>query len=284
MQIYKKSVVTEIHYKKGEERLPENDNNKELMTTEKYLIFILTLFLHNYTFSQEQRLSDHNSIGWLVYTGTFRITPKFAIHTEYQWRRVDGLQNPQQNLLRTGVNYAVRKDVSLNAGYAFVETDPYGDFPNANAFSEHRIFEQVVIKNPLGKVDVSHRFTLEQRFIEKFSTQNGTTKTDWIFLNRMRYRLRTEIPLSGKSTDNNTWSIILLDELFINFGKNVGANVFDQNRLAALVGYKVNKNVKIEAGYLNQILQQGKKVEGKPIFQYNNGFMLATHLFFDAVK
>lgn len=114
--------------------------------------------------------------------------------------------------------------------------------------------------------------------------QNGANKTDLIFLNRMRYRLRTEIPLSGNSSENNTWSIILLDELFINFGKNVGANVFDQNRLGALVGYKINKNVKIEAGYLNQILQQGKRVEGKPVFQYNNGFMLTTHLLLDAVE
>ncbi|PIF62620.1 DUF2490 domain-containing protein [Flavobacterium sandaracinum] len=247
-------------------------------------IFILTLFLHNYTYSQEQRLSDHNSIGWLAYTGTLKIHPKIALHTEYQWRRVDGLKNPQQSLLPTGVNYALRKDVSLNAGYAFAETDPYGDYPNANAFSEHRMYEQIVLKNPIGKVEVSHRFTLEQRFLEKFITQNGVTNTDWVFLNRMRYRLRTEISIYKNSTDNNSVSIILLDEVFVGFGKNVGANVFDQNRLAALVGYKVNKNVKIEAGYLSQILQQGKRVNDKSVFQYNNGFMLTTHLSFDAVK
>jgi len=33
---------------------------------------------------------------------------------------------------------------------------------------------------------------------------------------------------------------------------------FDQNRLTTIVDCKVNKNVKIEAGYLSQILQQGK--------------------------
>ena len=254
------------------------------MKTAKYLIYILALLLHNHAFSQEQRLSDHNSIVWLAYTGTLKIKPKIALHLEYQWRRVDGLKNPQQNLLRTGVNYALRKDVSLNAGYAFAETSPYGDYPNANAFSEHRIFEQIVLKNSFGKGDVSHRFTLEQRFIEKFTTQNEETKTDWVFLNRMRYRFRTEVPVYKNSTDNNSWSIILMDEVFVGFGKNVGANVFDQNRLAALVGYKVNKNVKLEAGYLSQILQQGKRVNDKSVFQYNNGFLLTTHLSFDVVK
>lgn len=248
------------------------------------MFFFLLSVIGNNSFSQEQRLSDDNSIGWLAYTGTLKIHPKIALHTEYQWRRVDGLKNPQQSLLRTGVNYAVKKDVSLNVGYAFADTDSYGDYPNANAFSEHRIYEQIILKNPIGKVDVSHRFTLEQRFLEKFSTQNGETNTDWVFLNRMRYRVRTEIPIYKNSTDNNSWSIILLDEVFVGFGKNVAVNVFDQNRLAALVGYKVNKNVKIEAGYLSQILQQGKRVNDKSVFQYNNGFMLTTHLSFDAVK
>jgi hypothetical protein len=251
----------------------------------KQLMFFFTLIgICGHTFSQEQRLSDHNSIGWLAFTGTFKIHPKIALHTEYQWRRVDGLKNPQQSLLRTGMNYALRKDVSLNAGYAFAETDHYGDYPNVNAFSEHRIYEQIVLKNPIGKVDVSHRFTLEQRFIEKFSIQNGETNTDWVFLNRIRYRVRAEIPVYKNSTDNNSLSIILLDEVFVGFGKNVGANVFDQNRLAVLLGYKVNKNVKIEAGYLSQILQQGKRVNDKSVFQYNSGFMLTTHLSFDAMK
>lgn len=250
-----------------------------MMFLKQLMFFLVLTGIGGNSYSQEQRITDNNSIGWLAYTGTFKISPKIALHTEYQWRRVEGLKNPQQSLLRTGVNYALRKDVSLNVGYAFAETHPYGDYPNANAFSEHRMYEQIVLKNPIGKVDVSHRFTLEQRFIEKFLIQNGETRTDWVFLNRMRYRLRTEIPVYKKSL-----SIILLDEVFVGFGKNVGANVFDQNRLAALLGYKVNENIKIEAGYLSQILQQGKRVNDKSVFQYNNGFMLSTHLSFDAGK
>lgn len=240
--------------------------------------------LCSYSYSQEQRITDHNTIGWLAYSGSLKIHPKIAVLTEFQWRREDGFKNKQQNLLRTAVSYAVRKDLSLNIGYAFAETYPYGDYPNANAFSEHRVFEQIVLKNPIGKVEVAHRFTLEQRFLEKFLIQNGERNTDWVFLNRLRYRLRVEIPIAKSLSDNNRWSLALMDEVFVGFGKNVGANVFDQNRLAALIGYKVNKNLKIEAGYLSQILQQGKKVNDKSVFQYNNGFMLTTHLSFDAVK
>jgi hypothetical protein len=249
------------------------------------LIFPVALILYSqFSFSQEQRLADHNNIGWLVYTGTFKLKNKISLHTEYQWRRVNSLKNWQQGLLRTGVNFAIRKDVSLNAGYAFAETFPYGDYPATTVFPEHRIFEQVVIKNPVGKMDISHRFTLEQRFVGKVVIQNGSKETDFTFLNRMRYRLRSEIPFNSSKQGKNVWSIALLDEIFIGWGKNIGANIFDQNRLAVLIGYKINQNLKFEAGFLNQVLQQGKRVNDKPVFQYNNGFMMASHLSFDLAK
>ena len=242
----------------------------------KIRYFILTLLfitISSTSFSQDQRLASHNTIGWLIYTGTIKIKPKLALYTEYQWRRVDGIKNWQQGLFRTGFNYALHKDISLNAGYAFAETFPYGEYPVASAFPEHRIFEQIVLKNPIGKIEISHRLMLEQRFIGSISILNGQKNTDWIYLNRMRYRLRTEIPIY-----KNAWSIVFQDEVFIGWGKNIGTNVFDQNRLAVLVGYKLNKTIKLEAGYLSQILQQGKRVGNKPIFQYNNGFLVATHL------
>jgi hypothetical protein len=242
-------------------------------------IFLL-LLISQLSYSQEQRLSDHNTIGWFVYTGTFKIKPKLSVHTEYQWRRVNSLKNWQQGLFRTGINYAIHKDVSLNAGYAFAETFPYGDYPNTNAFPEHRIFEQVVLKQAIAKIELSHRFTLEQRFVGKIVFVNNEKNIDWRYLNRIRYRLRTEIPVNLNNITTNKWRIILQDELFIGWGKNIGTNIFDQNRVAILLGYKVKKNIKIEAGYLNQILQQGKRVDSKSVFQYNNGFMIATNLSF----
>jgi hypothetical protein len=238
------------------------------------------MLISQQSYSQEQRLSDHNTIGWLVYTGTFKVKSKLSVHTEYQWRRVNVLKNWQQGLFRIGINYAVHKDVSLNAGYAFAETFPYGDYPNANAFPEHRIFEQVVLKQAINKIELSHRFTLEQRFVGRVSFVNNQKATDWNYLNRMRYRLRTEIPIDKKQKSENKWRIILQDELFIGWGKNIGGNIFDQNRIGVLFGYRLNKNIKLEAGYINQILQQGKRVGDKAVFQYNNGFMLATHLAF----
>lgn len=246
------------------------------------MLFIALVF---HTFSQEQRLSDKNSIGWFVFTGVFKIKPKISIHTEYQWRRADVVKNWQQSLSRTSINYAIRKDVSLNAGYAFVETFPYGDYTPANTFPEHRIFEQAVINNPLGRLLLSHRFTLEQRFLGSVSIQNGKKNTDWNYLNRVRYRLRAELPLTKNvQSGKNIWSIAFMDELFIGWGNKIGVNIFDQNRLALLLNYQVNKKIKLEVGYLNQVVQQGKRINDKPVFQYNNGFIMASHVSLSFVK
>ncbi len=244
----------------------------------KIQVLFLLFFLSTLSYSQEQRLQDKNTIGWLMYTGQYKLNPKLSIHTEYQWRRVNGLKNWQQNFVRTGLMYAIRKDISLNAGYAFADTYSYGDYPSPLRFPEHRFFEQVVIRKPIGNINISHRFTLEQRLLGKVALQNGGRNTDFSFMNRIRYRFRTEIPIWGSASGNNNWSVALQDEVFIGWGKNVGANIFDQNRMGALLGYKVNESFKIEAGYINQILQQGKRVNNSAVFQYNHGFLVSANI------
>ncbi len=247
----------------------------------KLLSFILLLSFSANSFSQAQRSADHNSIGWLVYTGNLKITKRLAIHTEYQWRGAETIKSRQQDLLRTGINYSLSKEVNIVAGYAFAQTYVYGDYPAAFAFPEHRIFQQLNIKNPVGGIDLSHRFTLEQRFVGRVTMPGGIKNTTYSFLNRIRYRVRAEIPLHKKTAVKKLWSVIAQDELFIGWGKNTGSNVFDQNRIGLLLGYKLHRNIKLEAGYINQILQQARRINDKDIFQYNHGVLLAAAFNFD---
>jgi len=55
----------------------------------------------------------------------------------------------------------------------------------------------------------------------------------------------------------------------------VGENIFDQNRIAVLAGYKFNNAIKIEGGFINQTAQLGREVNGRNVFQYNNGFIIS---------
>ena len=72
--------------------------------------------------------------------------------------------------------------------------------------------------------------------------------------------------------------VIVYDEIIIGFGKNIGENVFDQNRFALLMGYKINSALRIEGGWINQILQLGREVDNKNVFQHNNGIVINTYI------
>lgn len=96
--------------------------------------------------AQNARLKTHESIGWYNYFGTLQFSKKIGMHTEYQFRRDHFITDWQQSLLRTGINYQLSPRVLLRAGYAWIETFPYGEIPingMGKQFTEHRTFQMV---------------------------------------------------------------------------------------------------------------------------------------------
>src|SRR5690606_16536898 len=67
---------------------------------------------------------------------------------------------------------------------------------------------------------------------------------------RMRYKLEIQY----RPITNVTFKIY--DEVFVNIGKNIGYNVFDQNRIGASIQYMPVHNVGFELGYLNWFQQR----------------------------
>ncbi len=248
------------------------------------IVLVVCLGCFKIALGQNNRLNTNNNIGWYNYFGTFKVAEKFGIHTEYQWRRNNYITDWQQSLLRVGLNYNLSPRVLFRVGYAWIETYPYGDIPLnglGRDFTEHRIFEMVQLSHKEGIVDFSHRFMLEQRFVGRYTSANEATEDEFPLLNRMRYMVRFQIPLKGKEIKDKTPYVALYDEVIVGFGKNVNANIFDQNRIGILLGYRFNKNFRIEAGYLNQTLQYGRQISGQNVFQNNNGFIINTNFNFD---
>ena len=252
-----------------------------------YLVLLISLLSSNKTFSQNTRITDNNTIGWFNYFGTFKLNNKIAIHSEYQLRRDNLISDKQQGLLRVGLNYQINAKVQLRMGYAWIETYPYGDIPIngfGKDFTEHRIFEAITVTDKISIIDFSHRFMLEQRWIGRYSNALLGNEDEFLFLNRLRYMFRIQLPLKGKTIESKTPYLAIYDEVFVGFGKNVNENIFDQNRLGILLGYKFNNSLRIEGGYLNQILQLGREIDGRNVFQYNEGLIVNTILNFDMSK
>jgi Protein of unknown function (DUF2490) len=236
--------------------------------------FLVLVILCTASTAQNDRVNDFNNTNWLQFFATVPVHKKWSIHAEYQWRRTDGLKNWQQGLFRTGVNYKLNDQVILHAGYAEAETFAYGSHPIANngTFPEHRVYEQLILRQPLHKFLIVHRFRIEQRWLGRRKAGTGREIEEWLFLHRFRYQFRSQLALSAK------WYAAAADELFIGAGKNVGVNIFDQNRVFLLAGYKLNKTISIEGGYFNQTLQQGRRINNNTIMQRNNGIVLSSFL------
>jgi hypothetical protein len=237
----------------------------------KHLLLLCLVCISFQSFAQN-RISDHNTIGWYAINIDPAISKKWSAHIEYQWRREDVIVGWQQSLLRLGLTHKISPQVSVQAGYAWIVTPPYGEIFLAGVrkpFPEHRIYEQLVATGNLGKVKLTNRLRIEQRFNGRFESEDDKDP-EYVYVNRIRYMPRIDVPLDKM----NKWYAGMFDEIFIGFGKNVGQNVFDQNRISVFAGYNFNKAFRLEGGFLNQTVQLGRQIDGKNVFQYNNGVLI----------
>jgi Protein of unknown function (DUF2490) len=244
----------------------------------KNILLIISFFSLSFnSIAQNTRLNHQNTIGWYNFFGTYKLNTKLGLHTEYQWRRNNVITDWQQSLLRVGLNYSINPRVLFRVGYAWVETFPYGAYSINSMnkdFTEHRIFQMLQLAHKESRFEFSHRFMLEQRFVGSYSKAELENEDVYKLLHRMRYLFRVQMPLRGTEIIDKTPYIACYNEVFIGFGKNVNANVFDQNRIGVLLGYRLNNTFRLEGGYLNQIVQFGRLINSQNVYQYNNGLII----------
>ncbi len=236
------------------------------------LLFLLILW-GGKSEAQNTRQVSNQWHGWYMYFGTHKLSKKLNLLTEYQWRRAEVIKDWQQSLARVALEYKFADNVATAAGYGYIITYPYGDQAVKFQFNEHRSFEQLVLthKSVSGRFNFSHRYRLEQRWMENVvaATDGSPQHDSWIYRNRVRYMFRVNIPLNKKAMEKGAIFLSLYDEIFVNFGKNVNYNIFDQNRFYGAVGYQFLKNANIQVGYMNQAIQKsdGKRLENNNTVQ-----------------
>ncbi|WP_224490871.1 DUF2490 domain-containing protein [Robertkochia flava] len=193
----------------------------------------LALLLSGHSAAIAQDTGEDRLGAWYMYFGTNRISEKWSIHTEAQFRYYEVAGNFNQMLLRTGANFHIAANAIATLGYAYIDTDTeFEEFEGEKKSFEHRIFQQFILKNSLGDIAFEHRYRLEQRFLEQY----GRSDTQ----HRARYRLQLTYPLNEK------WFLNFYDEIFINLQQPL----FGQNRLYGALGYKLRPDLSLQLGFL----------------------------------
>ena len=214
------------------------------------IILIFLLLISNISLAQKS-----NTGNWFIYFGNQAINKKWNWWNEVQYRNYNIVGDLQQLLLRTGVGYNLSENNNnLLFGYAFVNSQRYlTNSSNKIASNEHRLYQQFVTRQNFGRVFVQHRYRVEERFLKDE------------FQMRFRYFLSLNVPLNNKTMIKNTCYLSAYDEIFIN-GQN---SLFDRNRLYGALGYVINKNIRVELGFMAQTLEKTNRNQFQ-IVVFNN--------------
>lgn len=210
--------------------------------------------------------------------GDHKVAPKWAVHTELQWRRVNWLQTAQQLEGFLGAERELTSRLKAAGGAAYAQTHRYGDYPSVagRPAPERRLYEELTLKTPVKRLVLAHRLRLEQRWLGARGANGQGDVQDWVYQNRIRYQLAGTFPLRGPGLEDGEWYLTAYDEAFVGFGRHMAGNSFSENRLAGGLGYQWNPRVRAELLYLQQFNRHARPdpVSGRPVAEINQGLQL----------
>jgi len=204
----------------------------------KYLItlyFCLQVFLVN---AQLESLFWESAAS-VNYTLSKRISLNSGIGQRSVFNREDEVRDNFEQIFNEINQFATAKinsSIKLSAGYKYRFETPL----DATSPYEHRLTQQLSIRHLNSAVRLVSRARIEQRF------RNNSE-----FIQRYRYRLSADFPLSGASLDVKEFYIVVSSEAFLSVEKNEKNLV--ENRLAASLGYQLSPIIKIQLSTIQRL-------------------------------
>lgn len=239
----------------------------------KYFAILMILFGSHSIMAQSKITTDVRQI-WTGYFNQTRLTDKWGLWADVHLRTKDNyFNNLSQGIVRLGLTYYLNDDAKLTAGYAFVNHFPADNHKNISQ-PEHRPWQQIQWHTKYPKLKLMQWFRLEERYRRKIKN-NDELAEGYNFNFRLRYNILSQFPLNKKRFQPNTFSFVLSNEVFVNFGKQIVYNVYDQNRFFAGFHYHVNKHDNLQFGYMNIYQQlasgnQYRSTHAARVFYFHN--------------
>ena len=219
-------------------------------------IFLSVLFVQAVLCGQAQvpKTTNHITQVWGGYFNQTRFTKKWGLWVDMHLRtKEEFVNNLAQSIARVGLTHYLTDNARLTFGYAFVNHFPADNHANISR-PEHRIWQQVQWHHRYPRLRLMQWIRLEERFRHKVAN-NDNLADGYNYNWKVRYNFSFNIPLSKKAFAPNTFSLVLNDEVHVNFGKEIVYNYFDQNRFFVGFSYHTNAHDNLQFGYMNLFQQ-----------------------------
>jgi hypothetical protein len=214
----------------------------------KWLVLLLSITA--VSTKAQNRSTTHYERVWMGAFNQTRLSNKWGLWVDAHLRTQDGWVNGfSQAFVRLGLTYYITDVTKVAAGYAFVHEFPGVGHKNIATY-EHRPWQQIQWHTAYAKNRMMQWLRLEQRYRRKLKNDDELG-VGYNFNWRLRYNIWYEIPFHKSGLVPKSWSVILNDELHVNFGKAIVYNVFDQNRLFVGVKYQLTPHSNLQVGYMN---------------------------------
>jgi hypothetical protein len=204
-----------------------------------------------------QRQTYTNTGAWFVFNADVAVNEKWSVLFDASARRSGTVDEAMANFVRGGLSYEITDHVRVAAGANWSRSYPYGEIPNPTTTDERRFWEQIQIGHSIGRLDLSHRYRLEQRFRGRWRSPDDNHIDSWERSSRFRYQVKGTLPLQGDDIEPGETYISASNELFIGIGRHVQYNIFDQDRATLSVGYRLTRNWRTEVGFLEHVIFKG---------------------------
>jgi hypothetical protein len=217
-----------------------------------YLIFGLIILLSASVGAQtEKEITDREQV-WFGYFNQMRFSRRWGMWTDLHFRTNNFMSQNFQAFYRGGISYYLKDNMRLMAGYAYIHH--FAADGGGVAYPEHRPWQQIWWNQKYNGYTTLQWLRFEQRYNR--IVNNGELTQDYRFNYRIRYNFALFIPLTAKELKPKTPFIALQDEIFINFGKEIKYNYFDQNRFFVGLGYQIDTHLNVQLGYMNVFQQR----------------------------
>jgi hypothetical protein len=212
------------------------------------ILFVLFSFIYLSSYAQ----TTHNQESWWDYLNQNRYSDKWGSWLDIQLRLNDDfVQAKNEGEYTAGASYFAKSKFKYTGALTYI--DGYPNSAHINHTKEFRPWAMVQLNTTNHYSKWMQWIRVEERIRE--TAQNRIPTGEFDMNTRLRYQVLAQFPLTAHKYEKGSISFVTSEEIYLNFGKNIVYNRFDQNRFFLGFFYYLSRSNILQLGYTNLYLK-----------------------------